>query len=58
MVQDHGAVFLSIYNVFGDAMLAALAPLLTGLKEWELPERMKETIFTMSPLLWRMLPIL
>ena len=45
MVQDHGAVFLSNYNVMGDGTVAALAPLLTGLKEWELPEtrrRMKD----------------
>lgn len=44
-LQDHGAVFLSNYNVMGDGTVAALAPLLTGLKEWELPEtrrRMKD----------------
>ena len=28
MVQDHGAVFLSNYNVMGDGTVAALAPLL------------------------------
>ena len=38
IMQDHGAVFLSNYNVMGDGTVAALAPLLTGIKEWELPE--------------------
>ena len=26
------------YNVLGDGTVAALVPLLTGLKEWEMPE--------------------
>lgn len=37
-LDDHGAVTLENYNVMGDGTVAALAPLLTGLKEWELPE--------------------
>ena len=38
ITKEHGAVFLSNYNVMGDGTVAALAPLLAGKKEWELPE--------------------
>ena len=37
-LAEAGGLTMEGYNVLGDGTVAALAPLLTGLTEWQLPE--------------------
>ena len=57
LLKDKGAVHLNNYNVMGDGTVAALMPLLTGMKEWETPEirrRIKDAKFCdVLPFIWK-----